>query len=134
MLQPCSNTEAEIINDQPIYLTKEELEESHLATAILREKRAEFIDKLMRNEGVAISIYSAGHYFLNVYSLSDAISTIESNEFWAFNPNKQEYANIDEWFHDDVETLCEAIARGEFPQFNDLIKYQVQQLSDCVRF
>jgi len=134
MREPCGNTQAEIDNDSPLSFQQvcESRREHERAMHMLREKRAEFIAKLLRNEDATVKMFSGGKSWNNTYTLAEAIEDIDEEAFW-----ETEVApglTMSGWFADFPDNVCISIAANAFPQLNIYVRHAVEKLSDYVRF
>jgi len=138
MTNLCGNTQAEIDNDRPTLISKEEWEIRHERLEKQLQARKEFIAKLLRNETakVLLAIDSRGVETYQNYFLHEAIEQIKDESFWDY-----EYVawgegtlSFDEWFESDPEAMCAAMPQWTNDKFKSLIQHEVEKLSDYVRF
>ena len=138
MRELCGNTQAEIDreHDRQIFGEQARLESAE-AMQNLREARAAFIHKLLRNEPVTVRSYSAGFKINSTYTLADAIGQVDSDDMWDMlmregeDPDLQTFAQA---FEDDPDLVCEMFVQGKLDQFKILIRHEVERLADNVRF
>lgn len=136
MRELCGNTQAEIEYDEAQARAEKHSEDAE-AMELLREARAAFIHKLMRNEPVTARSYSAGFKINNTYTLADAIGEVDNDDMWDMlmregeDPDLQTFAQA---FQDDPELICDMFVTGKLDQFKILIQHEVERLADNVRF
>lgn len=133
---PCGNTQAEIERDQEQY-DAEAVREHAEAMDRLRAARASFIHKLMRNEPVTVRSYSAGFKINNTYTLADAIGEVRDETLWEYllkGPEDLDFKTFAQAFEEDPELVCEMFVKGKLEQFSILIRHEIENLADNVRF
>ena len=136
MRELCGNTQAEIDHDQDKFDLERSAENAE-AMQLLREARAAFIRKLMRNDPVTVRGYSCGFKIISFYTLADAIGEVDNDDMWDMliregeDPDLQTFAQA---FQDDPELICEMFVAGKLDQFKILIQHEVERLADNVRF
>jgi hypothetical protein len=136
MREPCGNTQAEIEQDRASSEFERSREHAE-AMELLREAKADFIAKLMRNEPVTVKDYSSGFRIGSTYTLAEAIGQIDSDDMWDMlirpgeDPDLQTFAQA---FADDPDLVCEMFVQGKLDQFKILIQHEVERLADNVRF
>jgi hypothetical protein len=136
MLEPCGNTQAEIEHDEA-QAKAEKYRENAEAMQLLREARAAFIHKLMRNEPVTVKSYSCGFKLNNTYTLAEAIGEIDNEDMWdmLIRPGEDpDLQTFEQAFEDDPDLVCEMFVQGKLDQFKTLIQHEVERLADNVRF
>jgi hypothetical protein len=136
MREPCGNTQAEIEHDEA-QAKAEKHRENAEAMQLLREARAAFIHKLMRNEPVTVKSYSCGFKLNNTYTLAEAIGEIDNEDMWdmLIRPGEDpDLQTFEQAFEDDPDLVCEMFAQGKLDQFKILIQHEVERLADNVRF
>lgn len=136
MRELCGNTQAEIEHDEALAMIAMSHEHAE-AMQLLREAKADFIAKLMRNEPVTVKDYSSGFRIGSTHTLADAIGEVNNDDMWDMlirpgeDPDLQTFAQA---FEDDPELVCEMFVKGELAQFAILIRHEVECLADNVRF
>jgi len=136
MREPCGNTQAEIEYDEA-QAKAEKHRENAEAMELLREDRANFIAKLLRNESVMVKDYSSGFRTGSIYTLADAIGEVRDETLWEHllkGPEDLDFKTFAQAFEEDPELVCEMFVKGELAQFAILIRHEVECLADNVRF
>lgn len=118
----CGNTAAEINNDSPTPMSIEEYQSRQAERVRKVEAKGRFIKRLLANEPYVIG--------KNTWVLADAISNIQTDEFW--NWKAPSGKSVQETYEDDPDMVAIWFEQGHLNQFRNIVQFEVEKLSDLL--